>query len=51
MTKGSGEIKDVFIKEGSEVKEGNVLFTTNSIEAEFLFYMKYILELIGIKFS
>ena len=34
MTKGSGEIKDVFIKEGSEVKEGDVLFTTNGLESE-----------------
>ena len=32
MTKGSGEIKEVFIQEGSEVKEGDVLFTTNEIE-------------------
>ena len=34
MTKGSGEIKDIFIKEGSEVKEGDVLFTTNELESE-----------------
>lgn len=34
MTKTSGEIKDVFISEGSEVKEGDVLFTTNGIESE-----------------
>lgn len=34
MTKNSGEIKDVFIKEGSEVKEGDVLFTTNGLEAD-----------------
>ena len=34
MTKGSGEIKDVFIKEGSEVKEGDVLFTTNGLETD-----------------
>ena len=34
MTKGLGEIKDVFIKEGSEVKEGDVLFTTNGLESE-----------------
>lgn len=32
MTKGSGEIKEVFIQEGSEVKEGDALFTTNEIE-------------------
>ena len=34
MTKGSGEIKDVFISEGSEVKEGDVLFTTNGLETD-----------------
>ena len=34
MTKGSGEIKDVFISEGIEVKEGDVLFTTNGLESE-----------------
>lgn len=34
MTKGSGEIKDVFISEGSEVKEGDVLFTTNGMESD-----------------
>nr|WP_243249566.1 biotin/lipoyl-binding protein [Clostridium sp. D46t1_190503_E9] len=37
MTKGSGEIKDVFISEGSEVKEGDVLFKTNGIEANLQF--------------
>jgi len=34
MTKASGEIKEVFIEEGSEVKEGDVLFTTNSLETD-----------------
>lgn len=34
MTKSSGEIKEVFIEEGKEVKEGDVLFTTNSIETD-----------------
>lgn len=32
MTKSSGEIIEVFIKEGSEVKAGDVLFTTNGLE-------------------
>lgn len=34
MTKASGEIKEVFIEEGKEVKEGDVLFTTNSLETD-----------------
>lgn len=34
MTKTSGEIKDVFIIEGSEVKEGDILFTTNGLESD-----------------
>lgn len=34
MTKTSGEIKEVFITEGSEVKEGDVLFTTNGMESD-----------------
>ena len=32
MTKSSGEITEVFIKEGSEVKAGDILFTTNDLE-------------------
>ena len=34
MTKGSGEIKEVFVSEGSEVKEGDILFTTNGLESD-----------------
>lgn len=34
MAKASGEIKEVFIEEGKEVKAGDVLFTTNGIEAD-----------------
>jgi len=34
MTKGSGEIKEAFIQEGTEVIEGDVLFTTNSLETD-----------------
>jgi membrane fusion protein, peptide pheromone/bacteriocin exporter len=34
MTKGSGEIKEVFIQEGSEVKDGDILFTTNGLETD-----------------
>ena len=34
MTKGSREIKDVFISEGSEIKEGDVLFITNGLEKD-----------------
>ncbi|GAA0086068.1 HlyD family efflux transporter periplasmic adaptor subunit [Clostridium sp. CTA-7] len=34
MTKGAGEIKDVFISEGTEIKEGDVLFTTNGVESD-----------------
>lgn len=34
MTKTSGEIKEVFIEEGSEVKAGDVLFTMNSMETD-----------------
>ena len=34
MAKAPGEIKEVFIEEGKEVKAGDVLFTTNGIEAE-----------------
>lgn len=34
MTKTSGEIKEVFIEEGSEVKVGDVLFTMNSMEID-----------------
>lgn len=34
MTKTSGEIKEVFITEGSEVKEGDILFTTNGLESD-----------------
>jgi len=34
MTKISGEIKEVLISEGIEVKEGDVLFTTNEIESD-----------------
>lgn len=34
MTKGSGEITEVFIKEGSQVKEGDVVFTTSALETE-----------------
>ena len=32
MTKGSGEIKEVFIQEGSEVKEGDVLTLLNGLD-------------------
>lgn len=32
MTKGAGEIKEVFIEEGSKVKVGDKLFTTNELE-------------------
>ena len=32
MTKGSGEITEVFISEGAEVKIGDKLFTTNELE-------------------
>ena len=34
MTKTSGEIKEVFIEEGREVKEGDILFTTTSLETD-----------------
>lgn len=34
MTKGYGEVKDIFISEGTEIKEGDVLFTTNELESE-----------------
>lgn len=34
MTKTSGEIKEVFITEGNEVKEGDILFTTNGLESD-----------------
>lgn len=34
MAKAPGEIKEVFIEEVKEVKAGDVLFTTNGIEAE-----------------
>lgn len=34
MTKSSGEIKEVFIEEGKEVKEGDVLFTTDGLETD-----------------
>ena len=34
MTKVSGEIEEVLISEGMEVKEGDVLFTTNEMESD-----------------
>lgn len=34
MAKNAGEIKEVFIEEGKEVKSGDKLFTTNDLEAE-----------------
>ncbi|MBU3196646.1 HlyD family secretion protein [Clostridium algidicarnis] len=34
MTKSSGEINEVFIEEGTEVSEGDILFTTNSLAAD-----------------
>ena len=34
MTKGSGEVTEVFIEEGSEVKVGDILFTTSGLEAD-----------------
>lgn len=34
MTKDSGEITEVFIEEGSEVKVGDVLFATSGLEAD-----------------
>lgn len=34
MTKTSGEIKEVFVEEGKEVKVGDVLFTTDGIEVD-----------------
>lgn len=34
MTKSSGEINEVFIEEGTEVSEGDILFTINSLEAD-----------------
>ena len=34
MTKASGEIKEVFIEEGSVVNEGDVLFTMNGLEVD-----------------
>ncbi|HCW03330.1 MAG TPA: bacteriocin ABC transporter, partial [Clostridium sp.] len=33
MAKVSGEIKEVFVEEGKEVKEGDVLVTLNAVEA------------------
>ena len=34
MAKGSGEVTEVFVKEGAVVKAGDILFTTNELEAD-----------------